>query len=64
MDILFKLYENETRVTPVKLAEALISRGGLTELELEELADHLKTHARFNMRRRNEEMFERERGRL
>lgn len=52
MDINFKMSKDEIDVTPIKIAEALIHKTGLSTIELDELGDYLCTYARYARRKK------------
>ena len=47
MNINFAMRSDESKATPIKIAEALISDSGLDTNELNELGEYLSTYARF-----------------
>lgn len=49
MEIKFHLEEHEKRVTPLKMAEALVEQKEFTRDELKELIEYLSVYTRYHM---------------
>lgn len=49
MKVMFALDDNETKVTPMKVADALIEDGGFSNKDLKELIAYLSVYTKYHM---------------
>lgn len=52
MKVNFNMRSDEDKVTPIKIAEALINDSDLSHIELDELGDYLITFAKYARRKK------------